>query len=183
MQGLFYTPKHNQEDFETLPRGSFRSVSAEGGGGVIEIGPASDEAVVRVTLDAAGVVRRMQVVPIVRGGETGADKEREPRHDLSDLLTGQDLGHYKPLVGSERALDDVDVHVIYPAKHHVVGRGEMEDVMSKISEEMEERCSQLGLGGKILEAERLRQRTENDLLLLGAVGTCKVEANDAPILS
>ncbi|CBJ30814.1 excinuclease ABC subunit B [Ectocarpus siliculosus] len=192
-QGLFYTPKHNQEDFEALPRGSFRSVSVEGGGGVIEIGPASDEAVVRVTLDAAGVVRRIQVVPIVRGGEARADKEkephrdlsdlltapdrghhkREPHHDLSDLLTAQDLGHDKPLVGSERALDDVDAHVIYPAKHHVVGRGEMEDVMSKISEEMEERCSQLGLGGKILEAERLRQRTENDLLLLGAVGTCK----------
>ncbi|CAM9432236.1 unnamed protein product [Ectocarpus fasciculatus] len=173
-QGLFYTPKHNQEEFETLPRGSFRSTSAEGGGGVIEIGPASDEAVVRVTLDAAGVVRRIQVVPIVGGGEATADNEREePHHDLSDLLTAQDLAHHKPLVGSERAPDDVDAHVIYPAKHHVVGRGEMEDVMSKISEEMEERCSQLGLRGKILEAERLRQRTENDLLLLGAVGTCK----------
>ncbi|CAB1108357.1 unnamed protein product [Ectocarpus sp. CCAP 1310/34] len=172
-QGLFYIPKHNREEFEALPRGSFRSVFAEGGGGVIEIGPASDEAVVRVTLDAAGVVRRIQVVPIVGGGKTRADKEREPHHDLSDLLTAPDRGHDKPLVGSEPALDDVDAHVIYPAKHHVVGRGEMEDVMSKISEEMEERCSQLGLGGKILEAERLRQRTENDLLLLGAVGTCK----------
>ncbi|CAM9153035.1 unnamed protein product [Ectocarpus sp. 4 AP-2014] len=172
-QGLFYTPKHDQEEFEALPRGSFRSVSAEGGGGVIEIGPASDEGVVRVTLDAAGVVRRIQVVPTFGGGGMGADMEREPHHDLSDLLTATDRGRYKPVVGSEQAPDDVDAHVIYPAKHHVVGRGEMEDVMSKISEEMEERCSQLGLDGKILEAERLRQRTENDLLLLGAVGTCK----------
>lgn len=53
----------------------------------------------------------------------------------------------------------------------------MDEVMSAIRQEMEERCSQLGLGGKVLEAERLRQRTENDLLLLDAVGTCKVRAN------
>lgn len=69
---------------------------------------------------------------------------------------------------------DVKSHVIYPAKHHVVGEGELDKVLASISSEMEERCLELGREGQVLEAERLRQRTENDLLLLQTVGTCKV---------
>jgi len=58
----------------------------------------------------------------------------------------------------------------------------MDGVISSIKDEMEERCLQLGLEGKVLEAERLRQRTENDLLLLDAVGTCKVDAAACPAI-
>lgn len=185
-QGLFYTPKHNQEEFEALPRGSFIATPDEGGGGggVVDIGPASDETVVRVNVDAAGVVQRIRVVPVVSGGgegKRGEETEERAHQDLSDLLAapgsnsdggGGGGAHETPSGGPSPG--DVEAHVIYPAKHHVVGRGEMDGVMSAIKEEMEERCSQLGLDGKVLEAERLRQRTENDLLLLDAVGTCKV---------
>lgn len=69
---------------------------------------------------------------------------------------------------------DVEAHVIYPAKHHVIGDGEMETILEAISSEMEERCAEFGKDGMVLEAERLRQRTENDMMLLRAVGTCKV---------
>lgn len=133
----------------------------------------------RVDVDAAGVVQRIQVVPIHRGGGEKEGEEAEQAHrNLSDLLGAQGSsggggGHKTPASGPRPS--DVEAHVIYPAKHHVVGTGEMDKVMSAIKEEMEERCSQLGLDGKILEAERLRQRTENDLLLLDAVGTCKVD--------
>lgn len=185
-QGLFYTPKHNQEEFDALPRGSFITTPDERGGGVVDIGPASDETVLRVSVDSAGVVQRLQVVPIEgeRGDEGKEDEEAEKAHqNLSDLLAapgssngeGGDGGAHKTPPRRPRP-GDVEAHVIYPAKHHVVGRGEMESVMSAIKGEMEERCSQLGLDGKVLEAERLRQRTENDLLLLDAVGTCKVAA-------
>lgn len=195
-QGLFYAPKHNQEEFEALPRGSFRAVADEGGGGVFEIGPASDELVVRVTVDEAGVVQRIQAVPIVGGGgETRQGGEGEPHQSISDLFdvqrssrVGTDAdsdrgrGHRKPPAGGQGP-NDVKAHVLYPAKHHVVGRGEMANVMSAIKEEMEERCSQLGFDGKLLEAERLRQRTENDLLLLDAVGTCKVDVRIVFVLT
>lgn len=184
-KGLFYTPKHDQEEFEGLPRGSFRAIPDEGGegGGVVEIGPASDETVVRVAVDAAGVVRRIQVVPV-----TGETSKGEPaRQSLTDLLGAQELNGSHATSGVEggggseqRRPGDVEAQVLYPAKHHVVGRGEMEDVMFAIKDEMEERCSQLGREGKVMEAERLRQRTENDLLLLDAVGTCKVDAAACP---
>eukprot|EP00752_Nemacystus_decipiens_P003151 g2918.t1 len=179
-QGLFYTPKHDQEEFDALPRGSFIATPDEAGGGVVDIGPASDETVVRVNLDATGVVRRIRVVPVVSGDEGNKhneEKEQQTLQSLSDLLAasgssgGGGDAHGTPSRGPSPG--DVEAHVIYPAKHHVVGRGEMDGVMSAIKEEMEERCSQLGLDGKVLEAERLRQRTENDLLLLDAVGTCK----------
>lgn len=184
-QGLFYTPKHNQEEFEALPRGSYRTIPVEGGGRIFEIGPASDELVVRVTVDAGGVVQRIQAVPISGGAESKQGDKEEAPQSISDLFDVQgssrvgtdvrgDWGHRKPPAGGQGP-NDVEAHVIYPAKHHVVGQGEMANVMSAIKEEMEERCSQLGLDGKLLEAERLRQRTENDLLLLDAVGTCKVD--------
>ncbi len=186
-QGLFYTPKHDQEEFEELPRGSFRAVPDEGGegGGVVEIGPASDETVVRITLDAAGVVRRLHVIPAA--GETG--RGEPARQSLTDLLGAQELSGSRATSGVEGGRGseqptpgDVEAQVLYPAKHYVVGRGEMEmeNVMFAIKDEMEERCSQLGREGKVLEAERLRQRTENDLLLLDAVGTCKVDAAACP---
>ncbi|CAM9187040.1 unnamed protein product, partial [Hapterophycus canaliculatus] len=193
-KGLFYTPKHSQEEFEALPRGSFRSIPDGRGGGVVEIGPASDETIVRVTMDAAGVLQRIQVVPIAavtEGGEESLAGGRggEDFQHLSDLLPPQsgsiagtdvdvrfDCGRKKPTLpsgGGQTEGHRVEAHVIYPAKHHVVGRGELDQITSKIAEEMEERCLELGREGKVLEAERLRQRTENDLMLLGAVGTCK----------
>lgn len=193
-QGLSYTPEQDEEEFEALPRGSFRVVSEERGGGVVDIGPASDESVVRVTVDAAGVIREIMVVPTVadaEGSDGGAQggQGSEAFRSLPDALPSQrggggadteaDFGRapQRPSLdggGRRREGDLVEAHVIYPAKHHVAGRGELDEITSRISEEMEERCSQLGLEGKVLEAERLRQRTENDLLLLDAVGTCKV---------
>ena len=46
-------------------------------------------------------------------------------------------------------------------------------VLGDISAELEERCAELLAAGKTLEAGRLRQRTESDLVLLRLVDTCK----------
>ncbi|CAN0237481.1 unnamed protein product, partial [Discosporangium mesarthrocarpum] len=69
--------------------------------------------------------------------------------------------------------DVVDSLVIYPAKHHVVSDSERADMLRNIAKEMEARCAELAGEGRLLEAGRLRQRTENDLLMLQVVGTCK----------
>lgn len=75
---------------------------------------------------------------------------------------------------AEQESSDVESYVIYPAKHHVVGAGQMDNVTRLIAAEMEQQCSHLGREGRVLEAERLRQRTEDDILLLSTSGTCKV---------
>lgn len=174
-QNLFYSPQHDAEDFEASPRGFFRTISDGRGAGVVEIGPSADEVIVRVAVDSDGVVRGIQVVPSGNGG--GEGEQGGAPQTLSAVVSAQG-GDVHGEHGSAKTLTvgqvDVEAHVIYPAKHHVVGGGEMEKVMASINEEMEERYSQLSRDGRILEAERLRQRTENDCLLLEAVGTCKV---------
>lgn len=151
---------------------------------MVEIGPAADEAIVRVTVDGDGMVSRVQVVPTRNEG--GEDEQGAAPRSLSAVIGAQGAQGAQGVQGGETRDDhgrgkapvaghgDVEAHVIYPAKHHVVGGGEMENVLAAIDTEMEERCSELSREGRILEAERLRQRTENDCLLLGAVGTCKV---------
>lgn len=173
---------HNEDEFKASPRGSLHTICDGDGVGVVEIGPSADEAVVSVVIDEAGIVRKIEVTPADGGTEEQLlpSAEGGGRRSLSSLVVARGTGRVDgdrssqtPPLGSQGA-SDVDAYVIYPAKHHVVGSGEMEQVLETITAELEERCSELGREGRVLEAERLRQRTENDLLLLSAVGTCKV---------
>lgn len=180
-QDLSYEAQHSDEEFWALPRGKFRVVSVGAdAGGVVEIGPAADEAVIRVAMDAAGVVTRVQFVPTIEGTGGGGSCPQGLAAVLSSGGVTSDMGGEEmqtaPWLAANTTRDgrDVEAHVIYPAKHHVVAGGEMERVLEDIENEMEERCTQLGVEGRVLEAERLRQRTENDIMLLRAVGTCKV---------
>lgn len=157
-------------------------------GAVIEVGPAADEAVVSVHFDGKGLVTRVRFLPT--GDSVGIGVKKEKLRGLSAVLatggidmdgvTG-DTDTVPTMMDSVVAAQEqkgpeieVEAYVIYPAKHHVVGGAEMDAVLQKITYEMEERCADLAKEGMILEAERLRQRTENDMLLLRAVGTCKV---------
>jgi excinuclease ABC subunit B len=63
--------------------------------------------------------------------------------------------------------------VLYPARHHVLDESEKEIILQDIGRELEARCATLLAAGRTLEEARLRQRTENDLLMLRMVDTCK----------
>ena len=168
---------HHEDEFRASPRGSLRTVCDGDGVCVVEIGPATDEAIINVVIDEAGILRNIFVTP-TDGGKEGQDSEGGRSHlSVSSLVTPritEDVDGDGP--GQTPPISEIEVEacVIYPAKHHVVGSDEMYEVLAAITAEMEERCSQLGGEGRVLEAERLRQRTENDLLLLDSVGTCKV---------
>src|SRR5207244_12504384 len=60
----------------------------------------------------------------------------------------------------------------YPAKHFVTPEPRLQDALRAIRRELEERLAELRAQGKLLEAQRLRQRTEYDLELLSTHGTC-----------
>lgn len=176
---------HNEDEFKESPRGSLRTICDGDGVNVVEIGPAADEAVVSVVIDEAGIVRKINVTPTDGGTERHALRSEGggEHRSLPPLVAargaegvdGDGSSLTPPIV--LQGTGDVEAYVIYPAKHHVVGSDEMDHVLAAISAEMEERCLQLGLEGRVLEAERLRQRTENDLLLLSTVGTCKVRTS------
>ncbi len=61
---------------------------------------------------------------------------------------------------------------LYPAKHFVLSRGKIDPALGRIKAELAERLAVLEGQGKLLEAQRLRNRTEYDLEILKAIGYC-----------
>ena len=62
---------------------------------------------------------------------------------------------------------------IYPASHYVTSPENMERALKTIDSELEERIQWFKDRGKLLEAQRIEQRTRYDLEMLREVGTCK----------
>ncbi len=72
---------------------------------------------------------------------------------------------------------------IYPASHYVVSQEKMERSIKEIYEEMTERVKQFESEGKLLEAQRIKQRTEYDIEMLRETGFCKGIENYSRIMS
>ncbi len=68
--------------------------------------------------------------------------------------------------------DDVDYYYLFPAKHFVTSKEDIKEAIKNIKTELKERLNVLEKSGKLLEKERLRRRTENDLSLIENVGYC-----------
>ena len=65
-----------------------------------------------------------------------------------------------------------DKLIVYPAKHFVTTKDKLERAIFSIEEELQERLKYLKKIGKLLEAQRLEQRTKYDLEMLREVGYC-----------
>ncbi len=72
---------------------------------------------------------------------------------------------------------------IYPASHYIVPHEKLEDALKEIDEEMEERVRFFNENGQLIEAQRIRQRTEYDIEMLREIGTCKDVENYSRVLS
>lgn len=80
------------------------------------------------------------------------------------------LYYIHPLTGD--VVKQVDEIRIFPATHYVAGPERMEKAVSDIKAELADRLEDLENRGKLLEAQRLRMRTEYDLEMIGQVGFC-----------
>ncbi len=72
---------------------------------------------------------------------------------------------------------------IYPASHYIVPHDKLEEALKEINEEMEERVKFFTENGQLIEAQRIRQRTEYDIEMLREIGTCKGVENYSRVLS
>ena len=72
---------------------------------------------------------------------------------------------------------------IYPASHYTVAPDKMENALNEIRRELEERVKLFTDQGKLIEAQRIRQRTEYDIEMLSEIGTCKGVENYSRVLS
>jgi excinuclease ABC subunit B len=86
----------------------------------------------------------------------GDEVERVTRFDV---LTGEILG-------------ELDELVVFPATHYVAGDERIRAAIASIEVELRERLQEFQRENKLLEAQRLRMRTEHDLEMLAEVGSC-----------
>ncbi len=76
-----------------------------------------------------------------------------------------------PLTG--RVRQKIPRFTVYPSSHYVTPRERVVDAITTIKEELRERLDQFVKGGKLVEAQRIEQRTRFDLEMLQEVGHCK----------
>lgn len=75
-----------------------------------------------------------------------------------------------PVTGE--TLQDLKQTMVFPATHYVAGNERMQRAMLQIEAELQPRLKQFENEGKLLEAQRLRQRTQYDLEMMAEVGYC-----------
>ena len=72
---------------------------------------------------------------------------------------------------------------VYPASHYIISEEKLEEGLKRILDEMEERVEFFESQGKLIEAQRIRQRTEYDVEMLKEVGACKGIENYSGVLA
>ncbi|MCK9244602.1 MAG: excinuclease ABC subunit UvrB [Candidatus Marinimicrobia bacterium] len=88
-------------------------------------------------------------------------------------LFGDDIEHiysFDPLTGE--VISEQEAVVIFPAKHFISSEETIKRALVTIEEELVERLAELRTAGKLLEAQRLEQRTRFDLEMIQEVGYC-----------
>jgi len=91
------------------------------------------------------------------------------------------IREFEPLTG--RILSEKDRTYVYPARHFVITRPELEAAIANIEVELEPRLEELKKQDKLLEAQRLKQRTHYDIEMLRETGFCHGVENYSRILS
>jgi excinuclease ABC subunit B len=90
------------------------------------------------------------------------------------------ITHFDPLTGEIYA--KLDNLAIWPATEYVTSKPTIERAVDEIRHELEERVKELESENKLLEAHRLRQRTEYDLEMMKELGFCSGIENYSRIL-
>jgi len=146
-------------------------------------------------IDQRGVLRKLvdmqyerNDMNLVRGKfrVRGDTIEVHPAYDETAVrieLFGDEIERIQvvdPLTGEQVTV--LDELVVYPATHYVAGEERMRKAIARIEEELQQRLAVFEQEGKLLEAQRLRMRTQYDLEMMQEVGYCNgIENYSAPI--
>ncbi len=91
------------------------------------------------------------------------------------------LSEFEVVTGNTRA---TILHtMIFPASHYIIGREKMEEALEELENEMEERVKFFKDNNKLVEAQRIEQRTRYDMEMLREIGTCKGVENYSRVLA
>ncbi len=95
------------------------------------------------------------------------------RYSLRAEFFGEELERiyvFNPLTGA--VIEERESVIVYPASHYVVEQANLNRAIVKIEEELEERYKYLLSRNKLLEAQRIKSRTEYDVEMMREVGYC-----------
>ncbi len=73
--------------------------------------------------------------------------------------------------------------MIFPASHYIIGRDKMEEALNELETELEERIKFFKDNNRLIEAQRIEQRTRYDMEMLREIGTCKGVENYSRVLA
>ena len=91
------------------------------------------------------------------------------------------ISDFNPVTGSvNRVLNHI---AIYPASHYVTTKEKMDKAIGQIREELEEQVKVFTDAGQLVEAQRIRQRTEYDMEMMAELGYCSGIENYSRIIS
>lgn len=89
------------------------------------------------------------------------------------VLSGNEIKEIiKQDATSRTVLDEPEQVFLFPAKHFITGDAKLARALDSIRAELKEQVEKFEGEGKLLEAERLRRRTNYDLAMLAEVGYC-----------
>ena len=91
------------------------------------------------------------------------------------------ISEFNPLTGEIKA--DLKHIAIYPASHYIVPKEKMKEAIQEIVQEREERLAYFRREGKLLEAQRIEQRTRYDIEMLQEIGFCKGIENYSRVMA
>ena len=92
----------------------------------------------------------------------------------------EQISHFDPLTGE--VLSRYDAITVFPATQYVTSKPTIERAIGEIRHELEEQVSRFESEGKMLEAHRIRQRTEYDVEMMQELGFCNGIENYSRIL-
>ena len=110
-----------------------------------------------------------------------AEAEKEAVRIELEIDKVQTISFFDPLTGA--IINEVPRVTIYPKTHYVTPKETIQNAIGDIKEELKIRLAELKENNKLLEAQRLEERTNYDLEMLGELGFCNGVENYSRYLS
>ena len=73
--------------------------------------------------------------------------------------------------------------MIFPASHYIIGKEKMDEALAELQNELDERIKYFTDNNKLIEAQRIEQRTKYDMEMLAEIGMCKGVENYSRVLA
>ena len=97
---------------------------------------------------------------------------------------GDEIERVSEFVALTGEIQSILAHAaVYPASHYIVPADKMAVALQNLYDEMIERAEWFKQNGKLIEAQRIKQRTEYDIEMLREIGMCKGIENYSRVLS